>query len=103
MIPTDTQDIKIEEVLKSYSGSSNSYSVVLDGVSLTGFSLFGDLNLTITTKGSGESALLNKVTLKTKVAAVVSIEASLTVNSNKIDWTFFPSQSTLNGYSAYNI
>ena len=101
ILDAESVDIKIEEVLKSYSGSSNSYAVTLDGAKLTGTSAFDEIDLTLTTKTVGENKYINKVTGECSIASVLGIDLELTFSETANNWSFFPSQATLNSYTAY--
>ena len=96
-------DPKIEEVLKSYSSSNNKYNVTLDGEKLVGSSSFSDIDLALTTTTINDELYLNTIKVNTKLVSIIAVDASLTVNNNAIDWSFFPTLSTLNSYKAYNI
>lgn len=96
-------DPKIEEVLKSYSGSNNSYKVTLDGEKLVGSSVFGDINLQLTTKKINDLDYLSSIGADATLAAVLGLDVNITVNNSPIDWSFYPSDATLNGYTTYTI
>ena len=99
-VTADRDPIKIEEVLKAYSGKNNVYKVTLDGKNLTGSSLFGEVVLDVKTN---ETYVTNIDIEKTKILLIISMSASFDVSVSKIDWSFYPTEATLNGYTTYNI
>ena len=99
----ESVDPKIEEVLKSYSGKNNSYSVTLDGEKLVGSTAFGDINLGLTTTTINNNLYLDKITINAKIVSVITIDATLTSNNGTISWSDFPSVATLNSYKTYTI
>lgn len=106
IINAEPVDVKIEEVLTAYSGKNNSYSVTLDGAKLVGSNAFNDINLTLTTTKVNGDLYLSSVKAEATLISILDISAPLTVVSvtSPIDWeSFFPSDSTLNGYTTYNI
>ena len=103
IINAESVDPKIEEVLKSYSGNNNIYSVTLDGEKLVGSTAFGDINLGLTTTTIDNNLYLNKITINAKIVSVITIDATLTVNNGTISWSDFPSLATLNSYKTYTI
>ncbi|MBP5444769.1 MAG: hypothetical protein J6Y28_01225 [Acholeplasmatales bacterium] len=100
---TEAKEIKIEEVLKSYSGSDNSYNVTLDGEKLVGSTLFGDISLGLKTTKINNEDYLSSASISTKIVSVVSVSADVTFNNNTISWSSFPSIETLNGYTEYKV
>ena len=96
-------DPKIEEVLKSYSGSNNTYKVTLDGAKLVGSNIFGDINLQLKTTKIEDMDYLSTISADATLAAVLGLDVNITVNNSPIDWSFYPSDATLNSYTTYNI
>ncbi|MCR5462596.1 MAG: hypothetical protein K6E87_05965 [bacterium] len=96
-------DPKIEEVLKSYSGSNNTYKVTLDGAKLVGSNIFGDINLQLKTTKIEDMDYLSTISADATLAAVLGLDVNITVNNSPIDWSFYPSDATLNGYTTYTI
>ena len=99
-VTADRDPIKIEEVLKAYSCKNNVYKVTLDGKSLTGSSLFGEVVLDVKTN---ETYVTNIDIEKTKILLIISMSASFDVSVSKIDWSFYPSEDTLKSYTTYTV
>ena len=96
-------DPKIEEVLKSYSKSNNTYSVTLDGEKLVGSNAFDDINLGLTVTTINNLYYLSNISINATIVSVIKVDANLTVNNGTISWSSFPSATTLNSYNAYTI
>ena len=94
-IKAEREPIKIEEVLEAYSGKNNVYKVTLNGAKLVGSNLFGSLVLDVKTDGT---YITNIDIEKTTILAIISMSASFKVSVSKIDWSFYPSDATLNNY-----
>ena len=94
-VKAEREPIKIEEVLEAYSGKNNVYKVTLNGAKLVGSNLFGSLVLDVKTNGT---YITNIDIEETTILAVVSMSASFSVSVQKINWSFYPSDETLNNY-----
>ena len=98
ILNAETVDVKLEEVLKSYKGSSNTYEVTLNGDNLVGSSAFGEIDLKLYTTEINEKGYISKADIACDIASVLSLDVSLDVNNGTIGWSFFPSLETLNKY-----
>ena len=96
-------DPKIEEVLKTYSGSNNTYKVKLDGEKLVGSNVFGDINVELTTKKINELDYLSKISADATLAAVLGLDVDITVSNTKINWSFYPSDEDLAKFKTYTV
>ncbi len=94
-VKAEREPIKIEEVLEAYSGKNNVYKVTLNGAKLVGSNLFGSLVLDVKTNGT---YITNIDIEETTILAIISMSASFKVSVSKIDWSFYPSDATLNNY-----
>lgn len=102
ILDAESVDIKLEEVLKSYSSSSNSYYVGVNGDNLTGSSAFGEIDLTLTTKTNDDGTLyISTAKVECDIASVLGLELNVTFSEEPNNWSSFPSISSLNSYTAY--
>ena len=93
---------KIEEVLKAYKEVNNNYKVTLDGAKLVGSNMFNDLVLNIGTKEINGTNYISSISLEeTSIAVVISAGVNLSVSVDTIDWSFYPSDDTLDKYNSY--
>lgn len=102
ILNAESVDIKLEEVLKSYSGKNNTYNVAVNGDNLTGSSAFGEIDLTLTTKTNDDGTLyISTAKVECDIASVLGLELNVTFSEEPNNWNSFPAISTLNAYKAY--
>ena len=101
ILDAEAVDIKIEEVLRSYSGKNGTYEVGLNGDNLTGSSAFGEIDLTLKTKKVNEALYIDSANVTCDIASVLGLDLNVTFDEKPISWSFFPSVSSLSSYSAY--
>ena len=102
ILNAESVDIKLEEVLKSYSGKNNTYNVAVNGDNLTGSSAFGEIDLTLTTKTNDDGTLyISTAKVECDIASVLGLELNVEFSEEPNNWNSFPAISTLNSYTAY--
>ena len=64
--------------------------------------MFNDLVLNLGIKEKNEKYYINSIKLEeTTIAVVISASVDLSVSVEPIDWSFYPTDATLNSYETY--